>query len=48
VSFTPVTTVRLPVRWKEHDDLSALLGQQIVFHFQVNEASLYSFRFGEA
>jgi hypothetical protein len=38
--------VRYPVRWRTKADLAELLGQAVVLHFSVNEASLYGYRFG--
>lgn len=34
---------RQQVRWKTHDDLSALIGKVVQFKFYVNNGSLYSF-----
>jgi hypothetical protein len=39
--------VRAPVRWKTRSDLAELQGQDVVLHFLINEASLYSYRFGQ-
>jgi hypothetical protein len=37
--------VRLPVRWKEHADVSALQSRQVHIRFQINKTTLYAYTF---
>src|SRR5262249_43826920 len=37
--------VRLPVRWKEHENVGALLARQVHVRFALNKTTLYAYTF---
>ena len=39
--------IELAMKWKGGDDLAALAGKPVVLHFELKDADVYSFRFGE-
>ena len=39
--------IELAMKWKGHGDLSALAGKPVILHFELKDADIYSYRFGE-
>ena len=35
------------MKWKGGDDLSTLAGKPVVLHFELKDADIYAYRFGE-